>query len=93
MGACRNNFGCSIKEEILGKTGRVIPSMLDYEKHIKAESMYNTPPVFAVYASLANPTMVKKKAALAAIEKINEAKAAIYYILKLIEIHYLEALL
>jgi phosphoserine aminotransferase len=39
------------KEEILGKTGRMIPSMLDYTKHIKAESMYNTP-VFPVYASL-----------------------------------------
>jgi phosphoserine aminotransferase len=34
-----------IKEEI-GKSGRSIPSILDYEKHIKAESMYNTPPVF-----------------------------------------------
>jgi phosphoserine aminotransferase len=32
-----------IKEEILGKSGRSIPSILDYEKHIKAESMYNTP--------------------------------------------------
>jgi phosphoserine aminotransferase len=41
-----------VKEEILGKSGRVIPSILDYEKHIKAESMYNTPAVFPVYASL-----------------------------------------
>ena len=41
-----------IKEEILGKNDRTIPSMLDYAKHIKAESMYNTPPVFPVYASL-----------------------------------------
>jgi phosphoserine aminotransferase len=40
-----------IKEEILGKSGRSIPSILDYEKHIKAESMYNTPPV-SLYASL-----------------------------------------
>ena len=41
-----------VKEEILEKSGRTIPSMLDYAKHIKAESMYNTPPVFAVYVSL-----------------------------------------
>jgi phosphoserine aminotransferase len=33
-------------KRILGKSGRSIPSILDYEKHIKAESMYNTPPVF-----------------------------------------------
>jgi phosphoserine aminotransferase len=39
-----------IVKEILGKSGRVIPSILDYE--IKAESMYNTPAVFPVYASL-----------------------------------------
>jgi phosphoserine aminotransferase len=48
-----------IKEEILGKSGRVIPSILDYEKHIKAESMYNTPAVFPVYASI-NFTMVEE---------------------------------
>jgi phosphoserine aminotransferase len=42
-------MGCGttviVKEEILGKSGRTIPSILDYEKH-KAESMYNTPAVF-----------------------------------------------
>jgi phosphoserine aminotransferase len=37
------NYSDCCKEEILGKTGRMIPSMLDYTKHIKAESMYNTP--------------------------------------------------
>ena len=41
-----------VKEEVLGKSGRTIPSLLDYEKHIKAESMYNTPAVFAVYTCL-----------------------------------------
>jgi phosphoserine aminotransferase len=50
-GSCWNYIGYR-KEEILGKSGRVIPSILDYEKHIKAESMYNTPAVFPVYASL-----------------------------------------
>jgi len=68
-----------IKEEILGKTGRVIPSMLDYEKHIKAESMYNTPPVFPVYASLLTLQWLKKLGGIAAIEKINNAKANLLY--------------
>jgi phosphoserine aminotransferase len=68
-----------VKEEILGKTGRPIPSMLDYEKHIKAESMYNTPPVFPIYASLLTLQWLKNLGGIAAIEKINNAKAALLY--------------
>jgi phosphoserine aminotransferase len=68
-----------IKEEILGKTGRHIPSMLDYAKHIKAESMFNTPPVFSVYASLLTLKWLKNLGGIAAIEKINNEKAALLY--------------
>ena len=68
-----------VKEEILGKTGRVIPSILDYQKHIKAESMYNTPSVFAVYTCLLTLQWLKKLGGIAAIEKINEAKANLLY--------------
>jgi len=68
-----------VKEDILGKTGRAIPSMLDYEKHIKAESMYNTPPVFAVYASLLTLQWLKKSGGIAGIEKVNNEKAALLY--------------
>ncbi|ELY2010382.1 3-phosphoserine/phosphohydroxythreonine transaminase [Flavobacterium psychrophilum] len=68
-----------VKEEILGKTGRYIPSMLDYEKHIKAESMYNTPPVFPIYASLLTLQWLKNLGGISAIEKINNAKANLLY--------------
>ncbi|MEO8235584.1 MAG: 3-phosphoserine/phosphohydroxythreonine transaminase [Flavobacterium sp.] len=68
-----------VKEEILGKTGRYIPSMLDYEKHIKAESMYNTPPVFPIYASLLTLQWLKNLGGIPAIEKINNAKANLLY--------------
>ena len=68
-----------IKEELLGKNGRVIPSMLDYAKHIKAESMYNTPPVFPVYASLLTLQWLKNLGGIPAIEKINNAKATLLY--------------
>ncbi len=68
-----------IKEEILGKTGRTIPSMLDYEKHINAGSMYNTPPVFPVYASLLTLQWLKNLGGIAAMEKLNNAKAALLY--------------
>jgi phosphoserine aminotransferase len=53
--------------------------MLDYEKHIKAESMYNTPPVFSIYASLLTLQWLKNLGGIAAIEKINEAKANLLY--------------
>lgn len=68
-----------VKEEILGKSGRIIPSILDYEKHIKAESMYNTPAVFSVYTCLLTLQWLKKLGGIAAIEKVNEAKANLLY--------------
>ena len=68
-----------VKTEILGKTGRIIPSMLDYQQHVSKESMYNTPPVFPVYASLLTLKWLKKMGGIAAIEKINEAKANLLY--------------
>ena len=68
-----------VKEEILGKSGRYIPSMLDYQKHIAAESMYNTPAVFPVYASFLTLQWLKNLGGIAAIEKINEAKAKLIY--------------
>ena len=68
-----------IKEEILGKNGRAIPSILDYTKHIKADSMYNTPPVFPVYVALLTMKWIKEKGGVAAVEKLNDAKAALLY--------------
>jgi phosphoserine aminotransferase len=68
-----------IKEEILGKSGREIPSMLDYAKHIKAESMFNTPPVFSVYGALLNLRWIKSLGGIAAVEKLNNAKAKLIY--------------
>ena len=68
-----------IKEEILGKTGRTIPNMLDYQQHIAKESMYNTPPVFPIYASLLTLQWLKNLGGIAAIEKINNQKAALLY--------------
>lgn len=68
-----------VKEELLGKTRRAIPSILDYQKHVKAESMYNTPPVFAVYTSLLTMQWLKNLGGISAIEKINNAKAELLY--------------
>ena len=68
-----------IKEEILGSSDRYIPSMLDYQKHIAAESMYNTPAVFPIYASLLTLKWLKNKGGIEAIEKLNVAKSDLLY--------------
>jgi len=68
-----------VKDEILGKTGRDIPAMLDYRSHLKSDSMFNTPPVFAVYTSMLTLEWLKGLGGLKAIEKMNEAKAALLY--------------
>lgn len=68
-----------IKEEILGKTGRIIPNILDYQEHIRRESMYNTPAVFAVYTSLLTLRWLQKKGGIKAIEKLNNDKAKLLY--------------
>ncbi|NMH26868.1 3-phosphoserine/phosphohydroxythreonine transaminase [Flavobacterium silvaticum] len=68
-----------IKEEILGKTGRSIPNMLNLQQHIEKESMYNTPPVFATYASLLTLQWLKNLGGISAIEKQNNAKAELLY--------------
>ncbi len=68
-----------VKKEILGKTGRDIPSYLDYSLHVAKESMYNTPPVFPVYASLLTLQHLEKNGGIAAAEQRNEAKAKLLY--------------
>jgi phosphoserine aminotransferase len=68
-----------IKESILNKTGRKIPSMLDYQKFIDADSMFNTPPVFPIYTSLLTLQWLKNLGGIPAIEKLNNAKAKLLY--------------
>ncbi len=68
-----------VKDEILGKSGRNIPSMLDYQVHISKDSMFNTPPVYAVYVSMLTLEWLKNLGGIPAIEKINEAKAKLLY--------------
>lgn len=68
-----------VKDEILGKSGRKIPSMLDYQQQISNGSMYNTPPVFSIYVSLLNLRWLKSKGGVAEIEKENKAKAFALY--------------
>ncbi|MDN3493709.1 3-phosphoserine/phosphohydroxythreonine transaminase [Winogradskyella bathintestinalis] len=68
-----------VKEDILGKVSRKIPSMMDYKIHIGKGSMFNTPPVFAVYVSMLNLQWLKDLGGIKAIEEINEKKASLMY--------------
>jgi phosphoserine aminotransferase len=68
-----------VKEAILGKTNRTLPNILNYQQHIAKESMYNTPPVFAIYTSLLTLQWLKSKGGIAGIEQLNEAKANLLY--------------
>jgi phosphoserine aminotransferase len=77
----QKNMGCAgstlviVKEDLLGKVKHNIPSMLDYRIHIKGGSMFNTPPVFAVYVAMETLSWLKSIGGIPAIEKINQDKA------------------
>lgn len=68
-----------VKEDILGKVSRKIPSIMDYKVHIEKSSMFNTPPVFAVYTSMLNLELLKNLGGIPAVEKNNEEKAQVIY--------------
>ena len=68
-----------VKEEILGKVSRTIPSMLDYKVHIDKDSMFNTPPVFAVYTSMLTLEWLSKNGGIKSIEDKNIEKANLLY--------------
>ena len=68
-----------VDKRFLGKTGRNLPSYLDYEVHIAKESMANTPPVFAVYTTLLNLRWLEKQGGTEGIEKKNKEKAELLY--------------
>ena len=68
-----------VKDEALNKTGRDIPTMLNYQTHINKESMFNTPPVFSIYVSMLTLEWLKNKGGIDYIEKINNEKANLLY--------------
>ncbi len=68
-----------VKEDILGKVSRQIPSMMDYSVHIGKSSMFNTPPVFPVYTTMLTLEWLKELGGIAAIEKENDKKAQLIY--------------
>ena len=68
-----------VKKEILGKVNRKIPAILDYNKHIEAGSLLNTPPVFSIYVSLLTLRWIESQGGLIEMGKRNNEKAQLLY--------------
>ena len=68
-----------VKNKILGKTGRKIPTMLDYNTHIEKDSMFNTPPVFPIYVSMLTLEWLRDLGGIEVIEKMNQDKSDLLY--------------
>lgn len=68
-----------VRKEILGKSGRSIPTMFDYPVHIKGESMYNTPPVFSLFVSLLTLRWMDSQGGLLEMERRANARSATIY--------------
>lgn len=68
-----------VKDDLLGKVSRPIPTMLDYRTHVKKGSMFNTPPVVPIYCALQNLKWIKKQGGVEAMEKRAIERSAIVY--------------
>jgi len=68
-----------VNKNLLGKIKRPIPTIMDYRNHINEGSMLNTPPVFAVFVCMLTLRWLKGIGGVAAVEKLNDAKAALLY--------------
>ena len=68
-----------VRKDALGKVSRYLPTMLDYRTHVDKESMFNTPPVFSIFVMNETLKWLKGIGGVAAMQKINEKKAATLY--------------
>ncbi|NNF34312.1 MAG: 3-phosphoserine/phosphohydroxythreonine transaminase [Saprospiraceae bacterium] len=68
-----------VRNDILGKVNRAIPTMLNYQTHITKKSSFNTPPVFPIYVSMLTMRWLKANGGVSAMEKKNIEKANILY--------------
>ena len=68
-----------VREDLIGNAMDITPTMFNYEIHAKNGSMYNTPPTYAIYTLKLVLEWIKEKGGIAAIQKLNEEKAAILY--------------
>ena len=68
-----------VKKDMLGKVSRYIPTMLNLQTHLDGQSMFNTPPVFAIYVMNETLKWLKEQGGVEAIYEINKKKAELLY--------------
>jgi phosphoserine aminotransferase len=68
-----------VNKRCLGKVSRSLPTMMDYRNHIEANSLLNTPPVFAIYVCMLTLRWLKNIGGVAEAEKRNDVKAKLFY--------------
>ncbi|KIL36009.1 MFS transporter [Cohnella kolymensis] len=68
-----------IREDLIGQPDLPVPTMLRYSTHAKADSLYNTPPTFAVYMMNETLKWLKEQGGAAAMEQRNREKARLLY--------------
>ncbi len=68
-----------VKDEVFNKSGRDIPSMLDFGVHASKDSMFNTPPVYSIYVAMLNLRHMLKNGGLSAYEKLAQDRADMLY--------------
>lgn len=68
-----------VRDDMLGKVSRHLPTMMDYRTHIGKSSAFNTPPVFPIYVSMLVMEWVKKHGGVAGMAKRNKEKAELLY--------------
>ena len=68
-----------IREDLLGTEKEFTPVMLNYKEMADNDSMYNTPPCYAIYVAGLVYRWALKNGGLEAMEKRNEEKAALLY--------------
>ena len=68
-----------VRDDLIGETIPGTPTMFDYKVHADNDSMYNTPPTYAMYMAGLVFKWLKAKGGLGEMEKINIRKASILY--------------
>ena len=68
-----------VRKDLLGRVNRDLPTMVNYETHIKKASAFNTPPVFPIYVCLLTMRWIKENGGLEAMEKRADIKADLLY--------------
>ena len=68
-----------VKDDMLGKAPRELPTMIDYRTHVDKGSMFNTPPVVPIYSLMENLRWLKKNGGVEAADKRAHERAEVLY--------------